>query len=132
MVNGLTSNVEDLPQGSPLAPILFLFFNANLVQLKIRNGSSMAFVDDYTAWVIGNSAERNIRRIQRGVLPQQEKWERESSAVFKFSNTAFVHFTETSSQLQGDMPLRFKQDTRNPSQSVKMLQAKRAKLSKLH
>jgi hypothetical protein len=29
-----------------LAPILFLFFNADLVQSAPRNGSSMAFVDD--------------------------------------------------------------------------------------
>lgn len=43
MVNGFTSEVEGLtqaglPQGSPLAPILFLFFNANLVQTRIRGG----------------------------------------------------------------------------------------------
>ena len=39
-----------LPQGSPLSPILFLFFNANLVRRKLdQNGGSVAFVDDYTA-----------------------------------------------------------------------------------
>jgi hypothetical protein len=37
-------------QGSPLSPILFLFFNSDLVQCTInRNGGSIAFVDDYTA-----------------------------------------------------------------------------------
>jgi hypothetical protein len=39
-----------LPQGSPLSPVLFLFFNADLVQSKINStGGSMAFVDDYLA-----------------------------------------------------------------------------------
>lgn len=51
LVNGFTSEVQDLPQaglpqGSALALILFLFFNADLVHSAPRNGSSMAFVDD--------------------------------------------------------------------------------------
>ena len=127
MVNGFTSDVEELPQaglpqGSPLAPILFLFFNANLVQHKIREGGSMAFVDDYTAWVVGESAERNTRRIQREVLPQLEKWERESGAAFESSKTAFIHFTRGHSmQRDSDMPLQFKLDRIDPSQSVKIL-----------
>jgi hypothetical protein len=28
----------------------------------------MAFVDDYTMWVVSNSAKRNIRIIQRDIL----------------------------------------------------------------
>lgn len=55
VVNGHTLPQQQLPQaglpqGSPLSPILFLFFNANLVQHKINSkGGAMAFVDDYTA-----------------------------------------------------------------------------------
>ena len=49
-----------LPQGSPLSPALFLFFNADLVQRRIDgNRGSMAFVDDYTGWVVGATAEAN-------------------------------------------------------------------------
>jgi hypothetical protein len=43
-----------LLQGSPLSPILFLFFNADLVQQKIDGkGGAIAFVDDYSIWVVG-------------------------------------------------------------------------------
>ena len=68
LVNNLTSEVQalpqaGLPQGSALTPILFLFFNADLVQSAPRNGCSMAFVDDYSAWVVGPSAEENTRTI---------------------------------------------------------------------
>lgn len=121
MVNGFKSKVIDLPQaglpqGSPLAPVLFLFFNANLVQFKIREGGSMAFVDDYTAWVVGESAKHNTRRMQREILPQLEKWERESGAVFESSKTAFIHFSRSYSTLRdSDMPLQFKRDTIDPS-----------------
>jgi hypothetical protein len=40
--------------------VLFLFFNADLVQRRIdSSGGLMAFVDDYTAWVTGSTAEAN-------------------------------------------------------------------------
>jgi hypothetical protein len=61
-VNGYTSKQRELlqaglPQGSPLSLILFLFFNADLVQHKIKAGrGSVAFMDDYTAWITGPSA----------------------------------------------------------------------------
>jgi hypothetical protein len=70
IVNGEVSPTEQLtqaglPQGSPLSPILFLFFNANLVQHKISNkGGAVAFVDDYTAWVTGDTATHNYAAIQ--------------------------------------------------------------------
>ncbi|XP_044717870.1 reverse transcriptase (RNA-dependent DNA polymerase) domain-containing protein [Hirsutella rhossiliensis] len=56
VVNGHTSEQQTLlqaglPQGSPLSPVAFLFFNADLVQRRIsNNGGSIAFVDDYSAW----------------------------------------------------------------------------------
>jgi hypothetical protein len=54
-----------LPQGSPLSPVLFLFFNADLVQRRIDNNrGSIAFVDDYTAWITGPTAEANQEGIQ--------------------------------------------------------------------
>jgi hypothetical protein len=38
-----------LPQGSPLSPVSFLFFNAYLVQRRIKaERGSIAFVNDYS------------------------------------------------------------------------------------
>jgi hypothetical protein len=70
LVNGHTSEQQtllqaSLLQGSPLSPLLFLFFNADLVQHKLgARGGSMAFVDDYSAWVTGSLAEANQDGIQ--------------------------------------------------------------------
>ena len=77
MANGYTSDTKllpqsGLPQGSPLAPILFLFFNALLVQQAVPNGGSMAYIDDYTAWVVGASAVENTKTLQDEVLPRLE------------------------------------------------------------
>src|SRR6266481_1854495 len=82
-----------LPQGSPLSPILFLFFNADLVQQRINNnGGSIAFMDDYTAWVTGPSAEANYIGIQQ-IVEKAVQWEKRSGATFETAKTVLVHFT---------------------------------------
>jgi len=104
-VNGEESRQAELlqaglPQGSPLSPILFLFFNANLLQggYNGRHGS-IAFVDDYTAWVIGKSIEDNLRVIQQHIIPRVEQWEQESGTTFEAEKTKLMHFKK-----RGEIP----------------------------
>jgi hypothetical protein len=98
LANGFISEVQELlqaglPQGSALAPILFLFFNADLVQSAPKNGSSMAFVDDYSAWIIGSSVENNTLIIQNEIILMLEKWDHTSGARFEAEKTPFInHF----------------------------------------
>jgi hypothetical protein len=41
-----------ITQASPLSPILYVFYNANLLQGRIRKSEdSVGFIDDYNAWV---------------------------------------------------------------------------------
>ena len=49
-----------VPQGSPLSSMLYLFFNADLVERDItgREGS-IAFINNYTVWVTGRNAGEN-------------------------------------------------------------------------
>jgi hypothetical protein len=82
-----------IPQGSPLSPILYVFYNANLVQGRIGTSEgSIGFIDDYNAWVTGPNAAENTRKLQTQLLPRAEKWARESGAVFEAEKTAFIHF----------------------------------------
>lgn len=49
-----------LPQGSPLFLILFLFFNADLVQRQIDGKEdAIVFINDFTTWVTGPSSQTN-------------------------------------------------------------------------
>ena len=51
-----------------------------------------------------------------------ERWEKESGAVFEASKTAFIHFTRYNDLLRdSDMPLYFKGDQTQLSQSIKVL-----------
>ncbi|KAK8000511.1 reverse transcriptase [Apiospora arundinis] len=97
LVNGHTSESRSLPQaglpqGSPLSPILFLFFNADLVQRRIDcYGGAIAFVDDFTAWVTGPTAQSNREGIET-IIADALAWERRSGATFEADKTAIIHF----------------------------------------
>lgn len=54
-----------LAQGSPLSPILFTFFNSELVDQAVTpHGGASAFIDDYFRWRVGPSAKDNLAKIQ--------------------------------------------------------------------
>ncbi|XP_044720163.1 endonuclease-reverse transcriptase domain-containing protein [Hirsutella rhossiliensis] len=70
----------------------------NLVQRRIsNNGGSIAFVDDYSAWVTGPTAESN----------RDEK-------------TSFIHFTRIAER-DSDLPLIIKGNDVKPKSNVKLL-----------
>ncbi|KAJ3498250.1 hypothetical protein NLG97_g1279 [Lecanicillium saksenae] len=106
-VNGYTSEAQalpqaGLPQGSPLSPILYLFFNADLVQRQIdANGGAIVFVDDFTAWVAGPTALLNHQKIQ-SIIENALAWERRSGAIFDIKKTAIIHFTKNARKLNAD------------------------------
>jgi hypothetical protein len=53
-----------IPQGSPVLPILFLFYNTTLIDAcnpTILPASGTDFVDDVNALVFGKSTSKNCR-----------------------------------------------------------------------
>jgi ribonuclease HI len=126
VVNGHDSPTYDLtspglPQGSPLSPILFLFFNADLVQNVLNSHQgAMAFVDDYSAWVTGRTAQDNAQKIQERIVPRAETWEANSGATFEPDKTTFIHFSRNARKLS-DAPLVVRDQRVKPRQSAKIL-----------
>jgi hypothetical protein len=125
VVNGHTSEQRELPQaglpqGSPLSPVSFLFFNADLVQRRIKaEGGSIAFVDDYSAWVTGPTAEANRAGIQ-SIINEALEWERRSGATFEADKTTVIHFTRVSAR-NSDLPFLIKGNEVKPKSSAKIL-----------
>ncbi|KAF5255486.1 hypothetical protein FOXYS1_14104, partial [Fusarium oxysporum] len=125
VINGQSSESQPLPQaglpqGSPLSPILFLFFNADLVQTQIdRNGGAIAFVDDYTAWVSGPTAQSNRRGIQASIDKALD-WERRSGATFEAEKTAIIYFTRYTGRVDSE-PFAIKGERVFPKDQVKIL-----------
>lgn len=54
----------------------------------------IAFVDDFTAWVAGPTAEGNSEGIN-AIIEKAMDWERGSSAISEAEKTAVIHFTRS-------------------------------------
>ena len=63
---------------------------------------AMAFVDDYSGWVTGPTAEDNTRKIQERIISRAEAWEAMSGATFEPHKTTLVHFSRKSRKLSDD------------------------------
>ena len=124
-INGQLSEVQSLPQaglpqGSPLSPILFLFFNADLVQRQIDSqGGAVAFVDDFTAWVTGPTAQSNREGIE-AIINEALDWEKRSGATFEVDKTAIIHFAPKARKSDHE-PFTIKGQTVAPQGHVKIL-----------
>jgi hypothetical protein len=124
-INGQLSKAQSLPQagllqGSPLSPILFLFFNADLVQRQIDSqGGAIAFMDDFTAWVTGPTVQSNQQGIE-AIINEALEWERRSSATFKADKTAIIHFSPKAYKADKE-PFTIKGQTMEPKDYVKIL-----------
>jgi hypothetical protein len=124
-INGQESEVQTLPQaglpqGSPLSPILFLFFNADPVQRQINSqGGAIAFVDDFTAWVTGPTVQSNREGIAT-IINEALDWERRSGATFEADKTAIIHFAPKARKVDQE-PFTVKGQTVDPKNKVKIL-----------
>ena len=124
-INGQASEAQSLPQaglpqGSPLSPILFLFFNADLVQRQIDGqGGAVAFVDDFTAWVTGPTAQSNRQGIET-IVNEALDWERRSGATFEAEKTAIIHFAPKARKSDSE-PFIIKGEVVEPRGHVKIL-----------
>lgn len=88
-----------LAQGSPLSPILFGFFNSDLVDQPVDyQGGASAFIDDYFRWRAGPSAEDNIQKIQEEDIPRIEAWARKTGSSFAAEKTVLMHLTRSKKQ----------------------------------
>jgi hypothetical protein len=110
-----------LAQGSPLSPILFAFFNSDLVDQPLTfHGGSSAFIDDYFRWRVGRSAAENLAKIQSEDIPRIEAWARRTGSCFAAEKTELIHLTrKRDEQLQGQVVMNGR--TIKPSPTAKLL-----------
>ena len=82
-----------LPQGSPLSPILFLLFAADLL-FKFEQGPvrGSGFVDDTNLLAFSSSAALNCRNLERA-HEQCLEWARRHGVQFSPEKYKLVHFT---------------------------------------
>ena len=84
-----------IPQGSPLSPILFLFFISDLLDLTNNEAlrlSSTGFVDDVNILTYGETTERNCRALER-IHRKCEEWAVTHGARFAPEKYELLHLT---------------------------------------
>ncbi|OHW97034.1 reverse transcriptase [Colletotrichum incanum] len=97
-VDGLRSETyrinTGIPQGSPLSPILHLFYNADLLDRcnEAEDTTATGFIDDVAILAVGNSTEETCRKLQEA-LRKAETWALTHASVFAPEKFQLTHFT---------------------------------------
>lgn len=83
-----------IPRGSPISPILFMIYNADLVDTLKLLGLDLAlgFIDDVAYGVSGMTAELNAKALEL-VLKTSEEWRKKHGAKFDPGKYILIHFT---------------------------------------
>jgi hypothetical protein len=110
-----------IPQGSPLSPILFLFFSGDLLDAAhnpARGVTATGFVDDITCLTVGRSPLANVRRLQ-ATHQACEQWARDNGAVLATDKYELMHFTRKRNVSQAT--LRIGETILTPAQRLRFL-----------
>ncbi len=83
-----------IPQGSPLSPLLYMYYNADLLDVpekcEMENAQSLGFIDDIAYGVEGLTDEGNTERLGK-LLDKAEVWRRKHGARFEPSKYTLIH-----------------------------------------
>ena len=110
-----------LAQGSPFLPILFGFYNSDLVDQAVdHNGGASAYIDDNFRWRSYLTVEENIKKIQDEDIPRVEQWAQRTGASFAAEKTGLIHLTQRKT-VHGKGPIVINGQVIKPTDIAKLL-----------
>ena len=83
-----------VPQGSPLSLLLYLYYNADALDVTegYKDSLGMGFVDDIVYGVAGRTDKGNVQKLGN-ILGKAEEWRKKHGVQFETSKYVLVHFT---------------------------------------
>jgi len=82
-----------IPQGSPVSPILYLFYNADLIeQCKTNETEAVGYIDDVSILAVGRNAQSNCKTL-KNIHRKAEVWAAKHGSQFAPAKYELVHFT---------------------------------------
>jgi hypothetical protein len=106
MVDGFQSEPyainTGIPQGSPLSPILYLFYNADLIEQcnEATDAMSTGYIDDVAILAWGDTTQRTCQ-ILSTILEKAQQWASTHASVFAPDKFQLTHFTRTREYMCG-------------------------------
>jgi Reverse transcriptase (RNA-dependent DNA polymerase) len=79
-----------IPQGSPLSPILYLFYNADLV--AGGDTENIRYIDDITIIAVRRSEQQNCSTLMREFRERCQPWSRTHASLFEPTKFQMVHY----------------------------------------
>lgn len=83
-----------IPQGSPLSPILYLFYNSDLIDTCTNHQEksiASGFIDDVAILVRGTSAHNNLKTLYK-IHRRTKIWAATHASVFDVAKYQLIHF----------------------------------------
>ena len=118
-LSGTIATGAGVPQGSPMSPLLYMYYNADLLDVPGRNELGLGFIDDIAYGVQGQTGEENVTKLQ-GMLEEAEQWREKHGARFETTKYVLVHFTKRRAA-ETTTSIRVANTIIQPSQEAKYL-----------
>ena len=112
-----------VPQGSPLSPILFLLYNAELLEICSRPKEalhSIGFVDDINILTYGTTTKGNCLRLGR-VHERCLRWAEEHGIAFAPKKYELIHFTAARKRFDLEQSIELGDVVKCPTRQVRVL-----------
>lgn len=95
-----------IPQGSPLSPILYLFYNADLLEAAADNDiQTSGWIDDVYFLTRSTSTEQNCRNLERA-HQKAEAWAKSHGSKFSPTKYQLMHFTRSRTAINVGQTMR--------------------------
>jgi len=112
-----------IPQGSPISPILYLFYNADLLEscesLRLRT-STTGFVDDVNILTYSESTEQNCKKLAE-IHMECQKWARKHGSQFCPDKYELIHFSRTKKKFNMSAEVRLEGQSVGPKTDIRIL-----------
>src|SRR5579859_7369154 len=108
-----------VPQGSPISPILYLYYNSDLLEIPGSRGMSLGFIDDIAYGVQGESDKENAKELER-MLIKADRWRERHGARFETSKYVLIHFTRNGKK-ETNAHITISDTTIEPSEEARYL-----------
>ena len=115
------STTTGIPQGSPLSPILFLFFASTLLPiLRTESSSAVGFVDDTNILTWSNTTEENCRNLEQ-LHDKCVVWAKSHGVKFAPEKYQMMHFSRARKRHNLTAPMVIETHIQKPQNSLRIL-----------